>query len=147
MKTAILNVDGSCENNGTRHAMGGWGYVLRLNGEEIATGFGPVEAETATNNTAEYEALEAGLQALLKMDVTGLVEVQSDSQLVVHQVNGDWQCTAPHLAERLGHVQRLLYQLARRGCDVFVAWIPREESPRADELAHRGLDEAKRSSE
>ena len=46
--------------------------------------------EMSTNNTAEYEGLLAGLMIVADLGVKKLI-VRSDSQLVVRQVNKDYQ--------------------------------------------------------
>ena len=45
----------------------------------------------ASNNEAEYEALIAGLGLAQALQI-GNLEVSSDSQLVVNQVKGDYEC-------------------------------------------------------
>ena len=45
---------------------------------------------TTTNNEVEYEALLAGLKMAKTLGATEL-DVHSDSQLVVGQVNGDYE--------------------------------------------------------
>ena len=46
--------------------------------------------EEATNNTAEYEGLLAGLRIALELGIKKLI-IRGDSQLVVRQVNKDYQ--------------------------------------------------------
>ncbi|GFS38889.1 hypothetical protein Acr_00g0059990 [Actinidia rufa] len=79
----ILFVDGSSNQHGC-----GAGLVIRApSGEQmeyaIRMGF------KATNNEAEYEALLAGLRVATELGAQSL-EVFSDSQLVVNQVQGDY---------------------------------------------------------
>ena len=47
-----------------------------------------------TNNDVEYEALIAGMKLSLEMKVRHL-RAQSDSMLVVYQINGGWQAMGP----------------------------------------------------
>ncbi|GFZ19982.1 hypothetical protein Acr_28g0006870 [Actinidia rufa] len=79
----ILFVDGSSNQHGC-----GAGLVIRApSGKQmeyaIRMGF------QATNNEAEYEALLAGLRVATELGAQSL-EVFSDSQLVVNQVQGDY---------------------------------------------------------
>ena len=52
----------------------------------------------ASNNEAEYEALLAGLRAVLNLGVRE-VEVYSDSWLVVNQVQGNFKAKDPRMME------------------------------------------------
>ena len=55
-----------------------------------------------SNNTAEYEALIAGLR-LAKAVMARRVEASSNSQLVVRQVNGEYETkkvSMPHTCEK-----------------------------------------------
>ena len=47
--------------------------------------------EEATNNTAEYEGLLAGLRITVELGIKRLI-IRGDSQLVVRQINKDYQC-------------------------------------------------------
>lgn len=57
--------------------------------KQVVFGFG-------TSNLAEYMALISGLTAALEYGILDLV-VLMDSNLVIHQVNGDWRCNEQHL--------------------------------------------------
>jgi ribonuclease HI len=50
----------------------------------------------ATNNTTEYEALTFGLSTTLSLGVRQLL-LNSDSQLIIKQVNGECCCNNPQL--------------------------------------------------
>ncbi|MCI43829.1 putative gag polyprotein, partial [Trifolium medium] len=56
-----------------------------------------------SNNQAEYEALIAGMKLAKEMEVQEL-RAQSDSQLVAHQVAGEFQTKDPQLAKYLEKV-------------------------------------------
>src|SRR6266540_4335814 len=60
----------------------------------------------ATNNMAEYEGLLAGLHAVAGLGVHHLI-VKGDSQLVVNQVNKDYQCSDPIMVAYLAEVRKL----------------------------------------
>jgi ribonuclease HI len=91
----------------------------------------------ATNNVAEYEALLMGLEALLALSKKR-IRVQSDSQLMVRQLNGEYRVKDEKL--------RLLFQRARTLLSQFSTYrimhVPRELNKRADRLANRGIDQA-----
>ena len=93
----------------------------------------------ATNNVAEYTALLAALERATTMGITDL-EVYSDSELLVRQLQGRYQVKHP--------VLRPLYATARKriaGLSHFaIHHVPRERNAEADALANRGIDEAVR---
>jgi ribonuclease HI len=92
-----------------------------------------------TNNVAEYRAL---LLALERAQVLGYadIEVYSDSELLVRQLQGRYQVKHPVLRE--------LYALARKHIGTFrhfgIQHVPREQNAEADALANHGIDEARR---
>ncbi len=94
----------------------------------------------ATNNVAEYEALLMGLEALVQMG-RKKIRVQSDSQLLVRQLNGEYRVKDEKL--------KVLYQravgLLRRFVGYRILHVPRELNKLADRLANRGIDDAVRS--
>ena len=63
----------------------------------------------ATNNEVEYEALITDLK-LAKEIGTPTLQVFSDSQLVVGQVNGECEARDPSMIKYLAKVQKLLTQ-------------------------------------
>ncbi|XP_022848768.1 uncharacterized protein LOC111371087 [Olea europaea var. sylvestris] len=81
--TWSLFVDGSAENTGSRAGV----VLVSLEGHKLNSG---VKFRfKATNNAAEYHALFAGLRLAKKMQIKRL-RINSDSQLVVSQVNGSF---------------------------------------------------------
>lgn len=93
----------------------------------------------ATNNVAEYHGLVAGLRMAAEHGITELL-VRSDSELMVHQLNGRYRVKSPNLAPLFAEAQRLL-----KG---FRAWkaehIPRALNRRADALANEAMDRAEK---
>ena len=93
----------------------------------------------ATNNVAEYEALLMGLDALVELKRRKIV-VQSDSQLLVRQLNGEYRVKDAKL--------KVLYQraisLLRQFDSYRIVHVRRELNKVADRLANRGIDEAAR---
>lgn len=49
-----------------------------------------------TKNQAEYAGLILGLKKAREMNIKNL-SVKSDSQLVIHQMTGQYRCNSPHL--------------------------------------------------
>jgi ribonuclease HI len=93
----------------------------------------------ATNNVAEYEALLMGLEALLALGKKN-IRVQSDSELMVRQLTGQYRVRDPKL--KALHEQAL--SLLRRFDRYTVVHVRREANKLADKLANRGIDEARR---
>lgn len=93
----------------------------------------------ATNNVAEYEGLLMGLEALIQMGKKK-IRVQSDSQLLVRQLNGQYRVKDEKL--------KLLFEraviLLRQFDSVRIVHVPRELNKLADRLANQGIDDALR---
>jgi ribonuclease HI len=102
------------------------GTVLDARGETIGV---------ATNNVAEYRALVAGLEKAVELGIDEL-EVVSDSELLVKQMNGEYRVKnaalielsldAAHLARK---ISRIRYRAVRRA-----------ENELADSLVNEALD-------
>ncbi len=93
---------------------------------------------TATNNVAEYAAAIHALEWLLRHEYTGSVLLLGDSQLVVRQMNGEYEVRAEHLKAYHQHLR----QLISRFQEVRFAWVRREENQRADLLTKSALEKA-----
>ena len=61
---------------------------------------------TATNNTAEYRAIINALKTAKQFSQRQL-EVYSDSNLAVKQINKEWKINYPHLSKLFNQVQKL----------------------------------------
>lgn len=88
-----------------------------------------------TNNVAEYAALVLGLHEAIRLGVREL-RVQSDSELLVKQLGGEYRVKDP--------VLRVFHALARTMRDAFsrceIVHVPREQNRAADRLANRAID-------
>ena len=83
-----------------------------------------------SNNEAEYEAIIAGLNLAHSMEADQL-EVCSDSQLVVKQIEDSYEVKGEKMILYLTEVRKLLKKFVR----VQVRHVPRKENSRADALA------------
>lgn len=92
-----------------------------------------------TNNVAEYRAL---LLALERAQASGYteIEVYSDSELLVRQIQGRYQVKHPTLRELYAMAKDRIGKFRRFG----IQHVPREQNADADALANRGIDEAGR---
>jgi ribonuclease HI len=60
----------------------------------------------ATNNTAEYKAIIHALESAEKFH-KGHLELYSDSNLVINQINKKWKINYPHLSKMCNEVYKL----------------------------------------
>lgn len=128
---ATLHFDGASRGNPGDAATG---YVLDLPSDTTSDGRYLAEH---TNNEAEYKALIDGLNAALDASVTDLT-IKGDSQLVVRQVTGEYDCNAENLSPLLDTVQELLAEFD----DWTIEHVPRSDNSAADETANDVLDAA-----
>ena len=84
----------------------------------------------ASNNEAEYKAVIAGLNLTHSMEADQL-EVSSDSQLVVKQIEDSYEARGKKMILYLKKVRGLLKKIIR----VQFKHVPRTENSRADALA------------
>jgi ribonuclease HI len=87
-----------------------------------------------TVNEAEYRGMVFGLELAKRFGAEKLA-VRSDSQLMIRQILGEYQCRKPHL-------QRLLAQVREKAtafAEIEFEWVRRDLNGRADELVRRAL--------
>ena len=115
-----LSVDGATNAQGS-----GAGLILTSpEGIDIEYEF------QASNNEAEYEAVIAGLNLAHSLEIDQL-EVYSDSQLVVRQIEDTYEAKSERIILYLERVRDLMKKFVL----VQVRHIPRTENSRADALA------------
>ena len=102
------------------------GTVLAAHGEAIGV---------ATNNVAEYRALVAGLEKAAELAVAEL-EVVSDSELLVKQMQGEYRVKNEILKELQGRAARAAGRIGR----VRYRAVRREHNELADRLVNEALD-------
>lgn len=127
----VVYCDGAARGNPGPAGAGAW--VITPDGEvlaEVAEGLG----ET-TNNVAEYTAAILGLERAAELGARDVL-LRSDSQLLVHQLNGRYRVKTPHLQP----LHRRVRELARGFDRVAFEHVPRERNVEADRLANAGVD-------
>ena len=127
-----LHVDGASRGNPGEAGFGV--HVTAEDGSEVAALFGYLGR--ATNNQAEYQALLHGLRFALAHRAAR-VEVYSDSELLVRQIEGRYRGKNPGLQPLHREAQGLLARFERAR----VTHVPRERNREADALANRAVDE------
>lgn len=135
MVTAILHTDGGARGN---PGPAGIGYVLRVKDREMVFHSGYIGE--ATNNQAEYAALQEGLQRALKDGVTHL-QCFLDSELVVKQLAGQYRVKNEGLQPLYDKVCSLVSEFE----EVSFEHVPREKNKEADKLVNQAIDGASKS--
>ena len=88
-----------------------------------------------TNNQAEYRAVIAALEEAIRLGA-GQVELNSDSELVVKQIKGEYRVKKAALKPLYQRVKQL-----QSGLESFtINHIPRQQNRDADNLANKALD-------
>jgi ribonuclease HI len=95
-----------------------------------------------TNNQAEYQALEMGLEWIsINCHPEGtkgsLIVCKLDSELVVKQLNGEYKLKNEELKPWFAKIRNLVIEL---GGGVTFSHIPREQNKIADSLVNEALD-------
>ena len=127
----LIHIDGGSRGNPGPSGFGVHAEDER--GEVVAEHFGFIG--TATNNVAEYEALVHAL-TLAKALGARRIEIRSDSELVVKQMNGVYKVKHPDMIV----LWRKASTLRRVFEDAVIAHVPREKNREADALANRAMD-------
>jgi ribonuclease HI len=135
-KEWVLMVDGAARGN-PGHA--GCGAVIYDDQGNIVRELSRYLG-SATNNVAEYHGLLLGLESLLQMGQRRVL-VQSDSQLLVRQLTGQYRVKDEKLQPLFYRAVTLLRQF-----DAYrILHVRRELNAVADRLANQGIDEALKS--
>ena len=134
-----VHFDGACEKS-RRGAIATYGYTtsgagLAHEGRGLAV---PPFHPRSTNNVAEYAGAICALEWVVRTGYDGEVIVRGDSQLVIHQMTGEYRVRAQHLKP----YQERLRQLSLKFRRVEFLWVPRGENERADLLSKIAIREA-----
>ncbi len=127
----ILNVDGASRGNPGPAAVG---VTIKDENNRLVASISETIGST-TNNQAEYKALISGLKKAISLGARNIM-VNSDSELMVKQLQGLYRVKVAELKPLYSEVVQLAYSL-----DSFkIVSIPREQNQEADALANRALD-------
>ncbi len=126
----VINTDGLSKNNPGQAAIGA---VLKdSRGRIVATLSESIGI--ASNNVAEYRAIIAALGKAVALG-SKQIELRSDSELVVNQLNGRFKIKSTDMRELYLEASKLLSQFSR----VSIIYVPRELNTEADRLANDAL--------
>lgn len=131
-KPYLLRFDGGSRGN---PGVAGAGMVIYDDsGHEIWAGW-KFHNEAATNNLAEYLGLLCGLKCARSLGIERLI-VEGDSQLIVRQLTGKYQCREESLKKFFNASK----EVAKDFKYFEIRHIPRAENKRADWLANHAMD-------
>ena len=128
--TAVAAIDGGSRGN---PGEAGCGVVLTLSTgthEEHTVYLG-----RTTNNVAEYAGLLAAQERALVLGVSEL-RIQTDSELLIKQLHGQYRVKAPHLQPLYRRARELSAQFVR----FTIRHVRREANGDADRLANQAID-------
>jgi ribonuclease HI len=126
----LINTDGLSKNNPGPAAIGA--ILKDTRGKAVATISQALGI--ASNNEAEYRAIIAALEKALKLGAKQ-IELRSDSELVVNQLNGRYKIKSTVLRPLYLQTAQLLGQFEK----VAILYVPREQNTEADRLANEAL--------
>jgi len=138
MKHIIIYTDGGSRGNPGKAAIG---VVFCNEREQEIKKFGEYLGDGLTNNEAEYQAVIFGLKKFKsffgkKIAEISDVEIRSDSELLVNQMNGKYKIEDEKM-------QRFFIEIWNLKIDfksVKFKIIPREKNKEADRLVNETLD-------
>ncbi|KAI5337353.1 hypothetical protein L3X38_016624 [Prunus dulcis] len=116
--------------DGSSNAQGCGASLVLISADKVALKYALRFKFQASNNEAEYEALLGGLRLAKEMDAKQ-IQIFSDSQLVVHQVNQDFTAKDASMTAYLQHARHLLATFHIHS----INQVPRSENSHADALA------------
>ena len=131
MKKAVIFADGASRGNPGPAAIG---VTIKDKRGKLIT-FISQRIGRATNNQAEYRAIIAALEEATKLGANQ-VEIHSDSELVVRQINGEYRVKKATLKPLYQQVKQLQGQLK----GFTITHILRQQNIEADKLANKALD-------
>ena len=138
MKKIIIYTDGGSRGNPGKAAIG---VVFCNEKEQVIKKFGEYLGDNLTNNDAEYNAIIFALKKFKAVfgkaiAQTSDVELRSDSELVVKQLNGEYRLSDPKIQQFFIEIWNLKFDFK----SVKFKHIPREKNREADKIVNEALD-------
>lgn len=145
MRKLFINTDGGSRGN---PGPAGIGIVFSDGSDNIFYSYKEFIGRK-TNNEAEYTALMRAFEIMEKSKWFlehngngGEVICRLDSQLVVHQLGGDYKVKQEHLRPLLEKIKSLVSSFHLK---ISFQYVPREQNKLADKLVNEALDIAGRN--
>jgi ribonuclease HI len=144
MEKYIIYTDGGASGNPGKAAIGILIYKLKQNKKILIKEYSKPLEGIKTNNEAEYEALIFALnklkQLIGKKNIkNSAIEINSDSQLLVKQLNREYKIENQNIIPLFIKTWNLLVEFPK----VKIINIPREKNKLADSLVKKSLNQAK----
>ncbi|OGZ69042.1 MAG: hypothetical protein A3C50_01415 [Candidatus Staskawiczbacteria bacterium RIFCSPHIGHO2_02_FULL_43_16] len=138
MKNIVIYTDGGSRGNPGKAAIG---VVFCNEMGQVIQKFGEYLGDGLTNNDAEYQAVIFALKKFKavfgkKMAEIAEVEVRSDSELLVNQMNGKYKLENEKIQKFFIEIWNLKIDFA----NVKFKAIPREKNKEADAMVNEALD-------
>ena len=131
LEKVTISTDGASQHNPGPAAIGA--TIKDEQGKLITSISQPIGQ--ATNNQAEYRAVIAALESAISLGASQ-VDMYSDSELIVRQINGRYRVKNASLKPLYQEVKQLQNQLK----GFTITHVPREQNREADSLAGKALD-------
>ena len=131
IKKVVIFTDGVSQGNPGPAAIGA---IIKDERGRVITSISQGIGRT-TNNQAEYRAIIAALENAIRLGANQ-VEIRSDSELVVRQINGQYRVKKASLKPLYQKVKQLQSQLE----GFTITHVPREQNKEADSLASAALE-------
>jgi len=138
MKKIIIYTDGGSRGNPGKAAIG---VVFCNEKGQMIKEYSDYLGDNLTNNDAEYNAVILGLKKFKaifgkELAKNSEVEIRSDSELMVKQLNGEYRLTDPKIQQFFIEIWNLKFDFK----SVKFRNIPREKNSEADRLVNEVLD-------
>lgn len=138
MKKITIYTDGGSRGNPGKAAIG---VVFCNEKEQVIKKYGEYLGDNLTNNEAEYSAVIFALKKFKSLfgksiAETSEVEVRSDSELLVKQMNGEYKLSDEKIQKFFIEIWNL--KIDFKG--VKFKAIPREKNKEADRMVNEALD-------
>jgi ribonuclease HI len=121
-----------------------WAFIVKMNKKIVHQDCGTcgrkLNVHDRTNNVGEYYAVMAVMKWLMSVPTKDQrpVIVKSDSELIVNQLKGLWECNDP----KLKPLRNLVLKSKKRYTKMIkFHWIPREKNKEVDALSRTAYDE------
>jgi len=132
MKKLSLFTDGAARGN---PGPAGAGFVLFNDANEVVFEGAKYLGE-ATNNQAEYTALDEGLKKALELECAE-INIYMDSELIVKQIKGEYRVKNQGLKPMFKDVTLKLSKFE----NYTISHVRRENNKQADKLANKAIDD------